>query len=493
MTLDSLKQYCQKHLVPLSMSFTAKAKEVIKQVDAWARHQTTNRLQELVDTVYQLKQIGDIQTLLNSIPNRVMGPSSRSNLYNIVSKVARYREAARFLVRTARKWDLVRRMSIVLVDLPLKYFQRASATHYAPKFATTIARIRQVGRKEDLSHICRLLGLTCEDAESRFTSLTQKTLMDSKIHAEIQLLAYCDMNFTSVPPRVVCSSKDACFLCNAFIQLHGKMHMPRNHGRLYPGWRLPPIPEFVFLENQFNAMLEDRIRTSLSMLLTRGRKSNYPDPNESTLLTLPHSASTLRALPSLVGTTEHTEESGYGVGKHVQHASASLTILVPGSPPLSNTTSTSNPTTEAEKTQEEAESTYNKTNPPPQPPPHTPSQPPSPKINTASHQPSPKDNDATPDPHDLRSLSTRTPKRLEIFIEAPSSSNQQEFQYRVDYLNHDDANEVRKSKAAFIIDAEALDTEMLREMDDNRSVYIATRGAVVKVGFDVGVLNEIKR
>lgn len=492
MTLDSLKQCCYKRSVSLSTSFIAKAKEVIRRVDAWAGHQTTKRLQELVDTIYQLNQVGDVQALLNSIPNRLMDPSSRSNLYNIVRKVARYREAARFLVRMAKTWGLVRRMSIVLVGLPLKYFQRASGTQYAPRFATTIARIRQVGRKEDLSHICRLLGLTFEDADDAFIDLTQKTLMESKIHAEIQLLAYCDMNFSSVPPRVVCSSKDACFLCDAFIQLHGKMHMPRSHGRLYPGWRLPQIPEFVVLQNQFNALLEDRIRASLDMLLRRGRKSNYPDPNESTLLTLPYSTSTLRALPSLVETTEHSEKSGSGVAEHVQHASASLTIPVSSSSSSSNTTSVSNPTTEAENTEEEAESTSDEANTPPQPLSSTQSRSPSSKINIVSHQPLPKGNDATADPQDLRSLSIRSPKRLELFIEAPSSSSSQEFHYRLDYLDHDDANKVQKSKAAFIVNAEALDAEMLQELDDNRSVYIAARGAVVRIVFDVGVSNESK-
>jgi hypothetical protein len=43
-----------------------------------------------------------------------------------------------------------------------------------------------------------------------------------------------------------------------------------------------------------NSALEDQIKDSLKILLSRQKKTIYPDPNESTLLTLPLSTSTLR-------------------------------------------------------------------------------------------------------------------------------------------------------------------------------------------------------
>jgi hypothetical protein len=118
-------------------------------------------------------------------------------------------------------------------------------------------------------------------------------LKDAKIHAEIQLLIYCEREAFKLPPRVVCSTKDACFLCNAFIRMHGKMHTPRCHGRLYPGWRLSFSPE---IEGRFNNELANYIRNSLTTLLSRQQKTVYPDPAESTLMTLPLSVSTLSSL-----------------------------------------------------------------------------------------------------------------------------------------------------------------------------------------------------
>jgi hypothetical protein len=38
------------------------------------------------------------------------------------------------------------------------------------------------------------------------------------VHAEIQLLFYHEKHPPKIPPRIICSSKKACFLCNLFIK-----------------------------------------------------------------------------------------------------------------------------------------------------------------------------------------------------------------------------------------------------------------------------------
>jgi hypothetical protein len=59
---------------------------------------------------------------------------------------------------------------------------------------------------------------------------------------------------------------------------------------------------------RLNLALEDQIKDSLKILLSRQKKTMYPDPNESTLLTLPFSTSTLRT-SALVEATEWEEAS----------------------------------------------------------------------------------------------------------------------------------------------------------------------------------------
>ena len=132
-------------------------------------------------------------------------------------------------------------MRIVLVNLPEEAFHRLPVDQYSPKFAATIGRINTIDRKKDLRTVLRLSKITEMEADYEFAQQTEKALREGKIHAEIQLLFYLEEHASKLTPRVISSSKDACFLCNAFILIHGKMHVPRSHGRLYPGWRFPLI------------------------------------------------------------------------------------------------------------------------------------------------------------------------------------------------------------------------------------------------------------
>ncbi|KAI0837935.1 hypothetical protein F5Y06DRAFT_269405 [Hypoxylon sp. FL0890] len=291
--------------------FIEKASEVLKLVRAWAGHQTDFRLEELVEGIYRLHKVGNLCALIENghIPDQIMEPNLRKSLLNMISKVARYREAARFLYRMGKKFPLARRMRVVIVQWSKKSFKRGSYDEYTPRLKTTISLAEGLKNHEkDLAYICRLLNgdkeeeqqkLTSEKAGDKFEERTRETLRNAKIHAEIQLLYYCEQN---VPherlPRVVCSSKDACWLCNEFILLYEKIHMPKSHGRLYPGWRLPALgrPEFVDLANRYNQRLQGSLTESLKRLFERKKRTNYAEPNESTLLTLYLSDSTLSSV-----------------------------------------------------------------------------------------------------------------------------------------------------------------------------------------------------
>ncbi|KAF2850021.1 hypothetical protein T440DRAFT_112881 [Plenodomus tracheiphilus IPT5] len=279
-----------------SALFRERSKDAIKLAEAWSRHQTIARLQHLVEGIHRLSQIGNLKSLLDILPNRDMCPSSRQNLVNIVAKVSRYREAAGYLYRTAKRYQIVRCMKTVIVNLPDEAFQRTSAANRDPVLTRTIQRITGGHRQPEISHLCHLLKVTEQQLYKQFAQQTRMTLEKAKMHAEVQLIYYCDENKSGNMPRVICSCKDACFLCNAFISTHGKMYTPRHHGRLYPGWRLPTNPQSANLEKRFAAVLEKQVRDSLGTLLTRRSKTKYPDPNESTLLTLALSTSTLRTV-----------------------------------------------------------------------------------------------------------------------------------------------------------------------------------------------------
>lgn len=275
--------------------FVEMAKVVTRSADAWENHQTTAQLEELVDSVYNLKQTIDIEAFSRAMTARSMDPGGRRSLTNTINKVARYREIACLLYRMSRKKTLLRHMELTPVNLPMEAYSRSSEALARSNLRDAFVRANPLHRKADIKHMRRLINTRDYDVDAQFASQVTKTLTQSKIHAEIQLLYHTELNPSRLPPRIVASSKDACFLCNAFLAMHGKLHTARVHGRLYPGWRLPCIPAFADLEQSFNGVLSRQINASLATLLSRGQKTVYPDPNESTLLTLRHSASTLHS------------------------------------------------------------------------------------------------------------------------------------------------------------------------------------------------------
>ncbi len=76
----------------------------------------------------------------------------------------------------------------------------------------------------------------------------------SHIHAEIQLIVHYDMQSpsgstsndttTSLPPRVIGTSKYLCYLCYRFMEKHGRFPPANTHGRLYDQWTIPDLAAF---------------------------------------------------------------------------------------------------------------------------------------------------------------------------------------------------------------------------------------------------------
>jgi hypothetical protein len=495
--ISSLKQLGNQKLDNLSQTATAfmeRAKEVIKLADSWTKHQTLAQLRDLIEGVYRLRKIGELRALLDAIPNRDMDPSSRRNLFNIVSKVARYWEAARFLYRTAKDFHVVRQMNVVIVDLPEKAFHNVPIDKHTPKLAATIMRISAAHRQREFSHICRLLNTTELQANDRFVDQTRKTMTRAKIHAEVQLLFYCEVNASEPPPRVICSSKDACFLCNAFILMHGKMHTPRNHGRLYPGWRLPLFPKLNDIEQRFNFVLENQVRNSLMTLLSRQRKTVYPDPNESTLLTLPKSASTLHS-SVLLDAIRREEEAVQAqptdgtITKNDPLLSSSIKILPMASGSMLSASSA---------TETGAATVAVKEDPKNPPLNNSVSQ----SVRSDAHSPQDFPSKSTADDTgDLIqgvmvsrniAVGNKSPLyaggSLEAQIEYPieaglalSDDASKELCYDIEWVAVEEATRLKERRAASIIDAEALQGETPHELDDQNCLFLAARGVIIKI------------
>ncbi|EGU72437.1 hypothetical protein FOXB_17053 [Fusarium oxysporum f. sp. conglutinans Fo5176] len=288
----------RSELVDSVASFEIRANEAIKLIVAWTKHQTLVRLRELVEGIHKLWRVSWLSDLLNRIPNSLMNPDLRTSLYNIICKVARYKEAARRLYRMAKRFPVLRRVEVVPVTLEPQMYSQVKVDQYSPSLSATLHRIVS---KHSLSvnpdRIYTLLRLGKEKAERMFSEHVRRALQGAKIHSEIQLFYHIEGLCLTRPPRVVCSSKDACYLCDLFITAITKFHSPKCHGRLYPGWRLPTVSEQDQTLRNFNHALEEQVRNSIRELLRKKIKFKLPDPRESTILTMSQSVSTL--VPSL--------------------------------------------------------------------------------------------------------------------------------------------------------------------------------------------------
>jgi len=286
-------------------SFISEANKVLHLVNQFLKHQNLDELSDLVEGIYLLQQTAPrFQELLSLISNNEMDPSSRSSLLNIIRKVSRYREAARKLYRMAKKFPPVRHMKIQMVNLPQKAFEGQIHSSQISSICLYLSKLGVSKDQQNVSLLCQNLKLDQNAARARYQG-AQRALSESKIHAEIQIVAWCEMEAQEPFPRVVSSSKDACFLCDTFIQLYGRMYTPRAHGRLYPGWRLPSLPEFGALQQKFKERLGESLRRDISLGLAQRKLPVYPFPNESNLLTLSDSLTTVN-LPGLIS---HESES----------------------------------------------------------------------------------------------------------------------------------------------------------------------------------------
>ncbi|KAJ8130353.1 hypothetical protein O1611_g3279 [Lasiodiplodia mahajangana] len=210
----------------------------------------------------------------------------------MIRKVSRYRESASLLLGAARRFPPVRRMKVTVVELQDDAFSRPIINEtYSPTIHSTVSRAQNLTKPEkNVTQICGLLKTPIANADNQYRAKVRKMLKGSKIHAEVQLLYYCEAMLHGKPPspRVICSSKSACWLCNALICVHKKIHVPRSHGRLYPGWRLPNLHGGWCndIASRFNQHLINALGKSLKDLHQRRERTKHLEPTESDLSTI---------------------------------------------------------------------------------------------------------------------------------------------------------------------------------------------------------------
>lgn len=268
------------HLYALNTTITPKHDDVV----------------ELVRHIVGYMASVPLETLLGCLGNQDMDPNSRERLVTCFSKVARYRDSATFLYQRAKKLDMLRRTSVEQVQLRENAFERPAEAAFTGTVQSVLGSLSN-GETTTLgiNSLPPWEQKAIESASDRlFAKQVNNRLQESKIHAEIQIIAHYENASPGVlRPRVIASCKDACYLCNTCISLQGKYSVPKSHGKLYPGWRLPTTQQFLPLQKRLNAFLEQEILATVKKLSQATKKPSIKYRNESTIFPLHISASTL--------------------------------------------------------------------------------------------------------------------------------------------------------------------------------------------------------
>lgn len=210
-------------------------------------------------------------------------PNLVTFLPQAIGKLGRYYCVACDLIDAARssQYTIFGRVTMKVLAEPA--LDTRSITNGLLDFDGTLERITSLSHQRQVDHYgSKSLSL----ARTKYDARMSSRFAPWKIHAEIQLLFFYEHNSDIPPPRFICSSKSACYLCDLFVKSHGKFRLPRTHGRLYDKWILPEwsIHQSLSLQNiqlaidRFNTTLEGKVLQTLNT-----RRPSFHHPNESVL------------------------------------------------------------------------------------------------------------------------------------------------------------------------------------------------------------------
>ncbi|KAK4447628.1 hypothetical protein QBC34DRAFT_302823, partial [Podospora aff. communis PSN243] len=246
--LTALENHCPKHMKGSAKSIVGAGKNLLSLLQEQGHHDVP--LGSIIENASRLAERADLPKALDSITAGKLDPGIRAGLVRRLKKLSLYRKAAHLLTQSARGSSIFQNVIVTPVSLDAKWFIRTQGhlSGFQPPCCLSRYGVTKKGK------------LAKKLQDPMFASKVETILTQSKIHAEIQLIAYLELNPPAIRPRVISSSKAACYLCNLFIQLHGQYYVRRTHGKLYTGWRIPQVPALMETQTLLAAELARMIK-----------------------------------------------------------------------------------------------------------------------------------------------------------------------------------------------------------------------------------------
>ncbi|RSL78230.1 hypothetical protein CEP51_008391 [Fusarium floridanum] len=273
--------------------------------DDWALTED-EELESVIQICYRLYEMRDVSKPLLKKLERIspLQPSSCDALLTMIRKVGKYKRAATDLVKLARRHRCIRKATIIHLELDSSAFDQRTPTEF-PSFLDMLYKLQDHhGTSWDTGKV---------EKRVKNKSGIEKLMNQPRVHAEMQLIWYLDQHQGPTPPRVIASNKDACYLCNAFITVHGRHSIPRTHGRLYPGWRLPSS-RLQEVKESFSLELKRVAGDKVNLILEEGWKGPIypPESNVSSAIVSGSSIVTMEEYMSESSDSDETIKPEYG-------------------------------------------------------------------------------------------------------------------------------------------------------------------------------------
>ncbi|KAF1996261.1 hypothetical protein P154DRAFT_566163 [Amniculicola lignicola CBS 123094] len=238
-----------------------------------------------------------LSSILMQLQNQWMDPNTKEKLSFRLAQLGKYVPSVNRLLKLARRIPLFRSISLRTVYLApirlgfgpspqdgvsgglLQQHIQTARRYRSPRITSAIQRLSSRHQK----------NLQAWQQEIRRAVTKRDQNGGYRVHAEIQLILDCECrNDILHPPRIIKSSKSACYLCDLFIKLHCRFFIPKTHGRLSGEGRT----RMDHIVNRFNERIEDLL---VDVAARDWLIKN--DPRESDVFSL--SPSTVASVPNL--------------------------------------------------------------------------------------------------------------------------------------------------------------------------------------------------
>lgn len=247
-----------------------------------ARDDTSVSLERVKDLLAAINRfdIDGLEEALSYIRN--LDPSTKDYLSAALRKLSRYYEVAVNLTNAARSTRYPIFNSVKVASVVCNNIDYRTLEANLKPFDQTLSRIKLSPRNN-----LPIVTTRRAHVRDRYAERISNAQTKWKVHAEVQILLFYELNPTLQRPRIICSSKSACYLCNLFVRIHGQFQTPRTHGRLYDKWTLPcwsPKQSYMAetitpVLEKFNKALEMKILEVLGQQVLR-----LNHPNESVVV-----------------------------------------------------------------------------------------------------------------------------------------------------------------------------------------------------------------